>query len=505
MPLTLVFACSPIAFGTTPTEAPAAFDGQPVSDFVAMPRPPGATEDVDYVKAKTAYENVEASAHKDDNGNIKNDGLGPLYNATSCVACHQNPVTGGVSQISELRAGHVDKFGRFVPANIRINGGKDVIAGRTLVNDRAICSEYQERVPQKEKIRAFRMSLNTLGDGFVEAVADQTLVDISEKQCASAKNTGICGSYIFVPILEGTPTATAIGRFGWKNQHASLRSFSADAYLNEMGITTALLPHEFTEGVKSVPNGGAAAQQGAHPTDANDKQRTNDAIEKETGHEDAELFTFYMRGSKVPPRNPALVDNEGAKRGEKLFSKAGCDVCHVSTIVTASAGTTILNGTYKIPESLGDKIIHPYSDFLLHDIGTSDGIALSATEHYGVRDDKIQAAYYPVTEEFKKETHKSGGSSKLLSKYKSKFFAAFDQAMNRKNFSYAKIQDGRHRLRTAPLWGLHTHSRLMHDGESVRLDAAIRRHNKEAKVSENKYEHLSGIERKDLRTFLHSL
>ena len=45
----------------------------------------------------------------------------------------------------------------------------------------------------------------------------------------------------------------------------------------------------------------------------------------------------------------------------------------------------------------------------------------------------------------------------------------------------------------------------MHDGESVRLDAAIRRHNKEAKVSENKYEHLSGIERKDLRTFLHSL
>src|SRR2546426_6270099 len=53
-------------------------------------------------------------------------GLGPVYNATSCVDCHQNPVTGGISQISELRAGHNDGSGNFVPATLKINddGGR---------------------------------------------------------------------------------------------------------------------------------------------------------------------------------------------------------------------------------------------------------------------------------------------------------------------------------------------------------------------------------------------
>src|ERR1700738_177775 len=70
-------------------------------------------------------------------------GLGPLYNAQSCAECHQNPVSGGISQISELRAGHLDANGNFVPATVTINDGGGLpgvtIANRSLINQRATC------------------------------------------------------------------------------------------------------------------------------------------------------------------------------------------------------------------------------------------------------------------------------------------------------------------------------------------------------------------------------
>src|SRR5439155_1266370 len=110
----------------------------------------------------------------------------PLYNAQACRECHQNPTSGGASQITELRVGHLGPDGRFQNADIPIARGKVVISGRTLVNDRAICpsaafpdSEIQERVPDTETIRTTRASLSLLGDGLVEAVADETLIEIA--------------------------------------------------------------------------------------------------------------------------------------------------------------------------------------------------------------------------------------------------------------------------------------------------------------------------------------
>lgn len=109
------------------------------------------------------------------------EGLGPLYNGQSCRECHQNPTSGGISQITELRVGHHGPKGEFESPSISIDDGKTVITGRSLVNDRAICPsaafpkiQLQERVPESEKIRTFRLALNLLGDGFVEAVPDQT-------------------------------------------------------------------------------------------------------------------------------------------------------------------------------------------------------------------------------------------------------------------------------------------------------------------------------------------
>src|SRR5215210_7625345 len=137
------------------------------------------------------------------------DGLGPVYNARSCAECHQNPVTGGISQITEFRAGHLDGFGNFVDG-----------PGGSLLNDRATNAAIQERRPGTETVFSFRTSLNILGDGFVEAISNTTLQNIAAAQPGQSGNQ-IAGQLIAVPVLEAGG-ATRIGRFGWKNQHASL-------------------------------------------------------------------------------------------------------------------------------------------------------------------------------------------------------------------------------------------------------------------------------------------
>src|SRR6266851_5668664 len=100
---------------------------------------------------------VDQATHDGDRGTFEErddvvKGLGPVYNAQSCAECHQNPVTGGISQITELRAGHFNG-NAFVPA-----------PGGSLINDRATNAEIQERVPGGNEVRTFRTSLNTLGD-----------------------------------------------------------------------------------------------------------------------------------------------------------------------------------------------------------------------------------------------------------------------------------------------------------------------------------------------------
>src|SRR3984893_14948729 len=130
---------------------------------------------------------------------IAPDGLGPLYNAQSCRECHQTPVTGAASQVTELRVGHLDAHGQFQNPQIPINHGAEIIKDRNLVNDRAICPEIQERVPGTETVRTIRLVTNTLGDGYVEAVADETLLKLRKEQC-KAFHGKICGQAIRVLV-----------------------------------------------------------------------------------------------------------------------------------------------------------------------------------------------------------------------------------------------------------------------------------------------------------------
>ena len=156
------------------------------------------------------------------------DGLGPTFNAQACRECHQNIVTGGASQIAEHRTGRLELL-QFVES-----------VGGSLIQSRSTHPDIFEHVPFEDSVSTFRISTNLLGAGFIEAIANDTLLAIRNAQPAAIRGTAL-----EVAVLEAN-NAPRIGRFGRKSQHASLESFAADAYLNEMGITTPVLPEENT-------------------------------------------------------------------------------------------------------------------------------------------------------------------------------------------------------------------------------------------------------------------
>jgi len=411
-------------------------------------------------EAPSAFDNksngvVDDSTHDADRESFDeaediDDGLGPLYNAQSCRECHQNPTSGGPSQVSELRVGHVDSAGHFGNPDIPIARGAVVISGRTLVNDRAICpnatfpdSEIQERVPDTETIRTTRLSLNLLGDGLVEAVADQTLLELAREQRRATRGQ-IHGQALWVPILEA-PGHTALGRFGWKDQHASLLSFAGDAYVNEMGLTSRLFPDEVTDLCNTAD-------------EPNNKPDS-------TGLEDIDRFARFMRATKAPARDRVLATTPQAMRGSVLFDSIGCALCHVPTLTTVPAGSAINGGTFMVPPALGDKVFHPFGDFLLHDVGTGDGIAVAMQEHYGRR------VYQAVWREFVLDS----------------------------------VARGRNKIRTAPLWGVRLRPRLMHDGASLTFRDAILRHGGEASEVARRFRRLAERDKAAVAEFLKSL
>jgi CxxC motif-containing protein (DUF1111 family) len=429
--LGVILSCFAFALlAASPSEAPAGFDN----------KTNGMVDDATHAADQAQFEAVLNIA----------EGLGPLYNAQSCRECHQNPVSGGISQVTELRVGHLGPHGIFENPSIPIAHGAETITGRSLVNDRAICpnaqfpnEEIQERVPDTETIRTLRTSLNLLGDGFVEALSDETLLGLAHDEC-NKTHKKICGLAIYVPVVEA-PGQTRIGRFGWKDQHSSLLSFAADAYLNEMGITNRLFPDEVTNLCNTV-------------SEPNDNPKPG-----ELAHIDH--FAEFIRATKAPPRDEQLAATPQAKRGEALFDKIGCSTCHVPTLTTAAAGTKIDGGTFTLPDALGDETFHPYSDFLLHDVGTGDGIVMSMTEHYG------------------KNVH----------------------ATKWQNLSMNAFQQTRNKMRTPPLWGVRTRTRLMHDGASLTFPDAILRHRGEAEGVTERFQKLKPADRQALIEFLKSL
>jgi len=159
--------------------------------------------------------------------------------------------------------------------------------------------------------------------------------------------------------------------------------------------------------------------------------------------DDVEAFANFMRATRAPGRGPI---NAAVTRGETLFTQGACNFCHTPSIVTLPPGTVINQGAFTVPAALGNKRIRPFSDFLLHDIGTGDGIV------------------------------QNGGAGT------------------------------RNMVRTPPLWGVRTRPELMHDGLSFTFNEAIQRHaGVGGTFSRNFFNALSDAQKADLIAFLRSL
>ena len=206
-------------------------------------------------------------------------------------------------------------------------------------------------------IRTERRTTPLFGLGLVDAVPDATFVALARAE--AKRNPRIAGRpSVVTNLVTGAP---AVGKFGWKAQVPNLFQFSADAYLNEMGITTPLFPDE------SCPQGNCALLA-CDPVPGVDDD-----------NEDVTAFADFMSFLAPPPRLQLAMatsrtfdgrsPTDDVSAGSKLFDSLGCANCHVRSLTS---------GTSPIA-ALSRRTFQPFSDFLLHDMGSlGDDIAQGA-------------------------------------------------------------------------------------------------------------------------------
>ncbi len=520
--------CVPLGAAPNPPTAP--FDNQTngFEEQAAFDKDRESFEETETILKEKVCRRNEAAAVPACVEEETSGGLGPVYNATSCVSCHQNPVSGSSSQIAEIRAGHFgsDPNNPGHLAFIEHPGG-------SLVHQRAINPLIQAHVLPEDTNRTLRMSTNILGDGFVECISDFDLTDQVGKQ-QSTPFGDLRGTVVGAPVAVTVESSQErVGRFGWKSQQASLLNFAADAYINEMGITNPLQPDE-------NPSDGTSSTQPV--TDFDQVPDPEDAADSDHPFGvDVDAFTRFMRSTKVPPRDDTAAGKPAAMAGEQLFrdnNKTGCAICHVPNQTTMVEHAPILGHfpDNEVPAALGGKTIHPFSDFLLHDVDTGDGIV--QTQHaplppMSARDPSkiapldvqnlMRPAYgkpdnaypYPDWPAVAKPAEKSKiaplDASKLLGRIvrllgdPNKIRIRQIEGVVQRIFT-GDLVDTAPMIRTAPLWGLRVRPQLLHDGSALTIDEAIRRHGGQAEnVKLNYVFVLTQEERDQLLAFLKSL
>jgi CxxC motif-containing protein (DUF1111 family) len=333
------------------------------------------------------------------------DGLGPAFNGTSCAICHSVPAIGGISPITEVRGGYRDADGRFQ----ELNGG-------TLYHLFSIPNHLcQVRIPSEANVIARRAPIPVFGAGLVEAIADEDIIALEDPD--DRNGDGIRGRA--ARINDIATGRERIGRFGWKAQQATLLAFAADAYRNEMGITNDLFPDEVALGVTTE----AMAL-------CNPRPRLEDVRDRRTGMRGIDNFENFMRF--LAPLGRGEV-TEQSIAGEQLFNSIGCATCHIPSLTTGPSSNPLFDR----------KPVPLYSDLLLHDIGTGDGIEQGAATGAEVR--------------------------------------------------------------TPALWGVRLRRPLMRDGGTTTYHDAILRHRGEASAVTERYLALHPDEQTNLLVFLNSL
>ncbi len=258
----------------------------------------------------------------------ENEGLGPIFNDVSCGNCHSIPDVGGASSFLVTRFGKAAVGGNpFDPL--------DALGG-SLLQLQAIDPNCMEVVPPEATVTAERLTPICFGAGLVESIVDADIV-------AGELNPppGVSGQVRMVQPVEGGPMRP--GRFGWKGGVATVLTFSADASLNEMGLTNTFFQAE------NAPNGDQVLL--AQCDTVADPEDQPDAF----GVTRIERFTDFQRMLAAPPQTP-----KSGMTGETVFEMIGCAACHVSTPFVTGPGAE---------PQLENVPVKPYSDFLLHDMG----------------------------------------------------------------------------------------------------------------------------------------
>jgi CxxC motif-containing protein (DUF1111 family) len=321
------------------------------------------------------------------------EGLGPFFNGSSCGHCHFEGGLGGGGVMRVTRVMCLGKAGEL-----------DVPAGGSLLHVFSTRADLvSPGIPRDcDAVTSERRTTNVLGAGLIEAIEDAEILAEEVSQQA-----GVSGRAAIVSdVASGFER---VGRFGWKAQHATLDAFAADAYRGEIGITSELFPDEI------VPGGDVKLL--AAMDNVPDPEASVGAVAASAD---------FMRFSAPP------AASSEATRGASLFRSVGCAACHRESYRTRlDAG------------SLADREVRLYSDLLLHDVGTGDGIP--------------QEAALP------------------------------------------------NEIRTAPLWGLGQMSLLLHDGSESSIDGAIMAHAGQASDAQQSYAALPDAERRELLEFLDSL
>ena len=335
------------------------------------------------------------------------EGLGPAYNGTSCGGCHNVPAVGGTSPVAELRAGVVDANQSY--------SDFDPDAGSLFQLFSIPTHGCQVVIPTAANVIARRVPIPVFGGGLVEAIPDDTLLALADP--LDLDRDGVSGR---AAVVEDVATGDLrVGRFGWKSQQATLIAFGADAYLNEMGITTDLFPNEQSFGIS------AELMRLCDPI-----PDPEDIPDPATGRRGIDNFEAFMQFLAPIGRGP--IDDQ-VRAGEVMFNAIGCAACHVPSLVTGPSTNRLFDR----------KTVLLYSDLLLHDVGTGDGIQ--------------QASAAP------------------------------------------------NEVRTPALWGLRFHRPLLHDGRSATPADAILSHGAEAELARQGFDDLDPASRSPLLAFLGSL
>jgi hypothetical protein len=231
---------------------------------------------------------------------------------------------------------------------------------------------------------------------------------------------------------------------------------------------------------------------------------------------DIDKFARFMRATRVPPPNvlaPATPAAAHYANGSNQFDAIGCATCHVRNITTAPRDIIFNGVTFPVPSALRNRRFHPFSDFLLHDIGTGDGIAISVTEHYGpligarmLGQTAPNVMRFAVPGNINQMQNGNAALSQLTPPVSARPpgvpnpVASTDPFVAMEN----RIQCFATFLRTPPLWGVRMRSKLMHDAQSVTVANAIGRHKGEADDARKRFLSLSDTDKSDLLLFVQS-